>query len=71
MSDSDIQLDDDIKLTSKSQDGTPSWMVALVVIPFLCLLAVAAMQFIEYRYYRGVGASESDPYAEPALIPPV
>ena len=66
-----IELDSD-----ESTDAAPEekdlmgiLMTAMVIISFVCLVAVLAMQILETRYMRGVDNAE-DPYASEALILP-
>lgn len=54
----------------KIKSATPAWMVAMVIIAFICLAAALTFQFLEYRYVRGAAASENDPYAGHVLIRP-
>ncbi|MDA3872703.1 MAG: hypothetical protein PF795_01945 [Kiritimatiellae bacterium] len=69
----DIDLDDlpdveETQTTPKVKSATPVWMVAMVIIAFICFAATLTFQFLEYRYWRGASPSESDPYAGQTLI---
>ncbi|WFB36939.1 hypothetical protein P3T73_04085 [Kiritimatiellota bacterium B12222] len=46
MTDSDIQIDEAPKVP-KSKGGIPAWMVAMVILGFVCYLCVLCMQFME------------------------
>jgi len=54
----------------KPKKAAPVWAVILVILSFGCLVGVLTLQFLEYRYLRGAGPSETDPYAAQVLIPP-
>ncbi|MEX2607449.1 MAG: hypothetical protein WD708_08895 [Kiritimatiellia bacterium] len=71
----DINLDDlpdtnETVAKPKVKSATPVWMLAMVIIAFICFALTLTFQFLEYRYLRGTGTSESDPYAGQALIRP-
>ena len=75
MADDDIQLDETPApiappTPAKPKSATPVWMVILVVLAFGCLVRTLTLQYLEFSYLRGGAASETDPYAAPALIPP-
>ena len=59
MTDSDIQLDDDIQMTPQSKGGIPTWAVILVILPFLFLATVVAMQIMELLYLKAPGPNGS------------
>lgn len=62
----DIQLD---AAPAKPKSATPPWMVAAVIVSFVCLIAALTLQLMEYSYHRGGAPSPDDPYKGPTLIP--
>lgn len=68
MSDSDFEIEE-APVAVKAKNATPAWMVAMVIIAFVCYTAMLVLQFMEFRYLRGGSVSESDPYAAEVLIP--
>jgi hypothetical protein len=72
MSDDGIVLDSDESAEekpAKKKDLVGTLMVVMVIVAFGCLAGALTLQFLEYRYMRGVD-KPGDPYASEVLLPP-